>query len=200
MASSRKHEPLILASQSPRRSALLREAGIAFEAVSPKCEEPCVEDWPFSPHEFAQSTSYLKVRSISDDWPDRVILGADTVVALDGKLFGKAADRDDARRILEALTGVTQDVITGITLYEPSTGRRFIDHAATKVTMREMSDEELKAYLDSGEWAGKAGAYGIQGTADRFVTRTEGSFSNVVGLPVEMVVEALSTFGIEPDA
>jgi septum formation protein len=121
-------------------------------------------------------------------------------VALDGRLFGKPADRNDARRILESLTGVTQDVITGITIYEASTGRRVIDHAVTKVTMREMSEAELEAYLDSGEWAGKAGAYGIQGQADRFVTHTEGSFSNVVGLPVEQVVEWLSTFGIEPQA
>lgn len=150
--------------------------------------------WHYSPHEFAQAASYMKVRSISDDHPDRIILGADTVVALNGKLFGKPLDRDDARRILSTLAGTTQDVITGVSVYETASGRRLIEHALTRVTMRPMSDDEIEAYLDSREWEGKAGAYGIQGKADLFVEHTEGSFTNVVGLPIELVTEMLKQF------
>ena len=199
MATATDKRSIILASQSPRRSVLLREAGIAFEAVSPKHEEPDTSLWKFSPEEFAQSASYFKARSVADDYPDRVILAADTVVALQGKPFGKPVDRDDARRILSTLAGTTQQVITGVTLYEPASGRRLIEHAVTHVTMRLISDAELDAYLDTGEWEGKAGAYGIQESADAFVEKTEGSFSNVVGLPIELVLEMLAAFGAKPD-
>jgi len=193
-----RFQPIILASQSPRRVDLLREAGIAFEAVAPACVEPDMNSWPFSPEEFVESAAYQKACSIAERFPDRVILGADTVVALDGRIYGKPADREDARRILSALAGVTQDVISGVTILQPATGRRLTEHDVTRVTMRPMSDEEIEAYLDSGEWEGKAGAYGIQGTADRFVEKVEGSFSNVVGLPVERVLRMLAEFEVRP--
>ncbi|HPD29429.1 MAG TPA: Maf family protein [Phycisphaerae bacterium] len=190
--------PIILASQSPRRVDLLREAGIAFEAVAPTCVEPDVATWMRSPEEFVQLAAYQKVSSVAERYPDRVILGADTVVALNGRMYGKPADRDDARRILSALAGVTQDVITGVTILQPAKGRQLVECDVTRVTMRPMSEEEIEVYLDSGEWEGKAGAYGIQGTADRFVEKVEGSFSNVVGLPVERVLRMLAEFDIRP--
>ncbi len=190
--------PIILASQSPRRVDLLREAGIAFEAVAPACVEPDMNSWASSPEEFVESAAYQKASSVAERFTDRVILGADTVVALDGRIYGKPADREDARRILSALAGVTQDVISGVTILQPSAGRRLTEHDVTRVTMRPMSNEEIEAYLDSGEWEGKAGAYGIQGTADRFVEKVEGSFSNVVGLPVERVLRMLAEFGVRP--
>ncbi len=187
--------PIVLASQSPRRAALLREAGIAFETVLPRHDEPEPADWPFTPAEFAESASYFKARSVADDHPERVILAADTVVAHDGRLFGKPTDRDDARRILDAITGTTHEVITGVTLHDAARARRLIRHATTRITMRRMSPAELDAYLDTGEWQGKAGAYGIQDHADAFVERIEGSFSNVVGLPMELVSEMLTAIG-----
>ena len=192
--------PIILASQSPRRVDLLRAAGVAFEAVAPECAEPDMDSWPFSPEEFVQSAAYQKACSVAERFADRVILAADTVVALDGRIYGKPADRDDARRILSALAGVTQDVISGVTILQPASGKRLTEHDVTRVTMRPMSSEEIEAYLDSGEWEGKAGAYGIQGTADRFVEKVEGSFSNVVGLPVERVLRMLAEFDIRPCA
>lgn len=188
--------PLILASNSPRRASLLREAGIPFEVVIPTLEEPQCATWRFSPEEFAESASYFKARSVADTHDDRLILAADTVVALNGAIFGKPADRDDARRILRALSGTTQDVITGVTLLQPRRNRRFISHDVTRVTMRRMSDAELEAYLDSGDWEGKAGAYGIQNSGDAFIEKTEGSFSNVVGLPLELVTSMLERFGL----
>jgi septum formation protein len=177
---------------------LLRHAGIAFEAVTPVGPEPDMNTWSFAPEEFAESAAYQKACSVADRFHDRIILGADTVVALDGRIYGKPADREDARRILSALAGVTQDVITGVTILHPVGGKRLIEHDVTRVTMRPMSAEEIEAYLDSGEWEGKAGAYGIQGTADRFVEKVEGSFSNVVGLPVERVIRMLAEFGVRP--
>ena len=198
MVSDTHKMPIILASQSPRRSALLREARIAFESVPPRHDEPDAARWRFSPEEFAQSASYFKARSVADDYPDRVILAADTVVSLDERLFGKPTDRDDARRILSTLAGTTHQVITGAALYEPAASRRLIEHAVTHVTMRPMPADELEAYLDSGQWQGKAGAYGIQDRGDAFVERTDGSFSNVVGLPIELVLDMLAHFGIQP--
>jgi septum formation protein len=194
-----RRRPVILASQSPRRVDLLREAGIAFEAVSPVGPELEMDDRRFSPEEFVEAAACQKAESVADRFLDRIILGADTVVALNGRIYGKPTDRDDARRILSALAGVTQDVITGVTILQRAAGKRLVEHDVTRVTMRPMSPAEIEAYLDSGEWEGKAGAYGIQGTADRFVDRVEGSFTNVVGLPVERVLRMLAEFGIRPD-
>ncbi|MGQ9651039.1 MAG: Maf family protein [Phycisphaerae bacterium] len=193
-----KDRPIILASQSPRRVDLLREAGIAFEVVAPTCVEPDVATWTRSPEEFVRSAALQKASSVAHRYPDRVILGADTVVAVNGRIYGKPTDRNDARRILSALAGVTQDVITGVTILQPAKAVRLTECDVTRVTMRPMSVEEIEAYLDSGEWEGKAGAYGIQGTADRFVEKVQGSFSNVVGLPVERVLRMLATLGIRP--
>jgi len=189
-------KPIILASRSPRRSALLREAGIAFEAVSPKYQEPDPADWRSGPQAYAESVSQSKARSVADDYPDRVILGADTLVALGGEIIGKPVDQDDARAILRRLFGTTHQVMTGVTLYQPAAQQCITRHAVTTATMRPMSDEQLDAYLAGGEWKNKAGAYGIQGSADAFVTIVEGSFSNVVGLPVELLLDMLAEFGI----
>ncbi len=189
-----QHKPIILASQSPRRADLLREAGIPFEPVSPKYAEPQSLGWHLTPADFAEAASYFKARSVASDFPDRLILGADTVVALDNEIFGKPTDRADAARILKQLTGKDQEVITGVTLHEPSSGRRLIMHDVTHVTMRPMDEAQLEAYLDSNQWEGKAGAYGIQDHDDAFVSCTEGSFSNVVGLPIELLNRMLALF------
>jgi septum formation protein len=182
---------VILASQSPRRSVLLREAGIAFDAASPRFDEPDIDEEHAYPIQFAESNAYYKASSLADDYPERFILGADTVVALDNRMYGKPVDTDDARRILSTLTGTTHQVITGVALIHAATGRRMIRHDVTHVTMRKMTDREMNDYLATREWEGKAGAYGIQDEADKFVTNTEGSFSNVVGLPIELVLQML---------
>ncbi len=189
-------QPIILASQSPRRAALLREAGIAFEVVVPRELEPEPQDWPFSDVELAEIASYFKARCVAEDYPDRVVLAADTVVALEGRIFGKPADADDARRILSTLAGTTQDVITGVAICQQSTGRRLVRHDVTRVTMRAMSAEQIDAYIQSGAWQGKAGAYGIQDSGDAFIEKVEGSFTNVVGLPMELVTAMLAEFGV----
>jgi septum formation protein len=191
-------EPIVLASQSPRRKQLLREAGIAFEVVSPRYEEPDPTTWPSDPISYVESVSFAKARSISDSYPDRIILAADTTVALGNRMFGKPVDAADASRILGSLVGTTHRVITGVVLYQPTSGRRIFGHAMTLCRMRPMSQEQFDAYIRSGGWQGKAGAYGIQDGGDVFVELEEGSFSNVVGLPIDMVLEMLADFGIHP--
>lgn len=186
--------PIILASQSPRRAQLLREMGIDFEVVLPTREEPTPHGWQGTPAEFAESAGYFKAAGLADTHPGRTILAADTIVAVDGQIIGKARDRDHAREILRMLTSTPHEVISGVSLLRAGSDQRLIDHAVTRVFMRTMSESELEAYLDSGEWEGKAGAYAIQESADRYVQRIEGSFSNVVGLPVELLGEMFEKF------
>lgn len=188
----------VLASNSPRRRQLLSEAGYDFKVVSPPWPEPTAEAINRNAAEFAQAASYFKARSVASLCRSNVILAADTVVARDGRVFGKPVDREDARQILLSLSGTTHEVITGVTVLDPRSGRRVITMDRTTVTMRQMSPSELEEYLDSGEWQDKAGSYGIQDIGDKFVERISGSFSNVVGLPMELVTDLLERFHIEP--
>jgi len=191
--------PLVLASSSPRRQALLREAGIAFEVYPPPLVEPPFEQGGLSPRRWAEALSFFKARataaalrpsrdadgSARPGPPERLILAADTVAALADRALGKARDADDARAMLRELSTHPHQVITGVTLL--AGGRRLIRSETTTVFMKPMSAAEIDAYVASGEWVGKAGAYAIQETADRYVERIEGSLSNVVGLPIELL-------------
>lgn len=188
----------ILASESPRRAELLRDHGFHFDVVRPPLPEPSELAGCRCPTELAESLSFYKARSVAAEVISGVILAADTVSALHDDIFGKPRDRADAARILRALTGTTHQVITGVTVLDAATRRRQLAHNVTYVTMRAMTDAELESYLDTNAWVGKAGAYGIQDHGDRFVTRFEGSFSNVVGLPMELVADMLAKFGVVP--
>lgn len=181
---------LILASSSPRRRQLLAEAGLQFQVVAPPLPEPNQQSEGLSPAEHAEALAYFKARAVADLHPDALVLGADTVVAAAGRLLGKADDPEQARAMLESLSGTRHQVITGVALLGPG-GKRLITSDVTWVTMRKMTGQEIQAYVDSGEWVGKAGAYAIQMTADRYVEKLEGSFSNVVGLPMELVTRLL---------
>lgn len=188
----------ILASNSPRRRQLLSEAGYDFRVLSPPWPEPGPEHVASDAAGFAQAASYYKARSVASVSRSGVILAADTVVAREGRIFGKPIDRDDARRILTSLGGTTHEVITGVTVMDVRAHRRVIALDRTIVRMRAMSPTELDEYLDSQEWQDKAGAYGIQDIGDRYVESISGSFTNVVGLPMELVTRLLGRFGIEP--
>lgn len=189
---------LILASASPRRAQLLRDCGFVFRVVTPPFDEPDHLPGVTDPAALAEQLSRLKAEHARPLVSAGVILAGDTVAALQGEVFGKPRDRDDARRIISSLAGTTHQVITGITLLDAASGRSATAHAVTDVTMRLLSDSELDEYLDSGDWAGKAGAYGIQDHGDRFVTSIDGSFSNVVGLPLELATALLADWGIRP--
>jgi septum formation protein len=194
------HPPLILASASPRRADLLRSYGYDFRVIVPPHHEPEHFSADVKPTMQAEALSYFKARSVRHLIEEGIIIGGDTVVALYAKCFGKPMDREDARRILETITGTTHEVITGVTLLNAATDDRLIAHDVTEVTMRPMRGRELEAYLDSGAWEGKAGAYGIQDKGDAFVERVNGSFTNVVGLPMELLSEMLASWNIRPMA
>ena len=149
-----------------------------------------------TPQAAARQVAQRKAVAVAAKRPDALVLGADTVVAAGGGIIGKPADRGDAIAILSRLSGSRHAVITGVCLIDGAEGLRAADTVTTWVTMRPMTRQEIEAYVDSGEAYGKAGAYAIQETADRYVERVEGSFSNVVGLPMERVRELLDA--IEP--
>ncbi|MHC4222621.1 MAG: Maf family protein [Planctomycetota bacterium] len=176
---------LVLASASPRRHALLEEAGIRFRTVVPSAGEQAPERG--DPHTVAVANAREKALSVPADEP---VLGADTVVALGEMLLGKPRDSSHAGAILKLLSGTCHSVVTGVALvFGGEVRTRSVE---TRVTMRALTDREIESYIASGEAMGKAGAYAIQETADRFVTRLEGPYDNVVGLPLDAVRELLA--------
>ena len=187
--------PLILASVSPRRQTLMREYGYEVQVIAPPFEEPDHLGGQLPPEQLAEALSYYKAAGVAGLIEFGVVLSGDTIVSLDGCVFGKPVDRDDARTILQNLSGTTHRVITGVSLVDAKTHHRLIEYDSTAVSMRALTQEELEHYLDTGSWRGKAGAYGIQDRSDPFVQRIEGSFTNVVGLPMGLVGRMLARWG-----
>jgi septum formation protein len=185
---------LVLASASPRRRQLLAEAGWAFRVVEPPVPEPDDGWHGLGPNGLAEALAYFKARSVWEADPGDWVLGADTVCSHAGRIIGKPADEEDARAILRSLCGTRHAVITALAILGPP-AVRLIASDTTYITMRNASDADIQAYLDSGEWRGKAGAYAIQETGDRFVECVEGSFSNVVGLPLELLERMIDRIG-----
>ncbi len=177
----------VLASSSPRRAALLAEAGYRFTVIEPPMGEPTGSVDKLPPAQQAEALAYFKARSVVESArPNLPVLGADTVVALGNRVFGKPRDAAHAREMLSTLAGTQHEVITGVAAIGAG-GTRLIASDCTRVTMRRLSEAELTAYIAGGAWEGKAGSYGIQDADDPFVERYEGSFTNVVGLPMEML-------------
>jgi len=180
---------LVLASASPRRQELLGNAGISF-AVQPAD----VDETPLageSPRECAERLAREKALAVAQLRPHDVVLGADTIVVVDEAILGKPRDVDDAVRMLRLLSGRVHCVITGVCLVGPGTVKARTASETTLVTMSDFSDEEIRAYVATGEPMDKAGAYAIQGRASRWIPRIEGDYSNVVGLPVALVYRML---------
>ncbi len=180
---------LILASTSERRRRLMEEAGYDFEVLSPGLAEDDLR--ARDPRVLAESLAYAKARAAAERLDRGLVVGADTIVALDGEVLGKPADEADARRILGRLSGSTHEVITGLCVLNARRGERLIGADVTRVTMKRLTAQELDDYVKSGEGFGKAGAYAIQENGDRFVERLDGSFTNVVGLPMPMLADFL---------
>ena len=173
---------------------MLSEAGYKLDVVSPHLPEPTDLPESLSPTEYAEHLAHFKANCVAESHPNDCVLGADTVVAVNGKIIGKAADEKHAVEILTELSHTPHKVITGIALLGP--GEKFsIAAETTIVTMKPMTPGEIQDYVDSGEWIDKAGAYAIQESADRFVKKIDGSFSNVVGLPMELLLQLLKLSG-----
>ncbi len=185
---------LILASTSPRRAEILRDAGFPFAIVSSAVDETPIPSE--SPTELVQRLASAKAELVSArEVGPAIVLAADTVVALDGRIFGKPRNSDDARHMLEQLSGRTHSVVTGVTLIRlPDAERRtFVE--STLVHFAQLSAEEISRYLGTNEPHDKAGAYAIQGRAGRYIPRIEGDYFNVVGLPLAHVTQALAELG-----
>lgn len=182
---------LVLASQSPRRAALLEAAGFTFD-VDPVEVDERVRDGE-SPREYVARLALEKARYAACRNPGSVVLGADTAVLAGRRLLGKPADAADAAAMLKRLSGRTHRVLTGVALCLGSSTWTAVE--VTRVRFLRLTDREIAWYVGTGEPDGKAGAYAIQGLASRFVDRIEGSYTNVVGLPVSTVYRGLVTLG-----
>jgi septum formation protein len=179
---------LILASSSPRRRELLTEAGIAFTVQPADIDE--THRPGESPLAFTQRLAREKAEAVFAKHPTATVLGADTIVVCGEEILGKPSNEADAARMLKKLSGRDHQVITGVALISPSGTQ--IHAESTTVTMRKISEEEIKSYIATGEPMDKAGAYAIQGSAAAFIPRIDGDYSNVVGLPLKLVQQMLS--------
>jgi septum formation protein len=187
---------LVLASASPRRQELLRNAAIAFTVQPANIDEtPLAGE---SPRNYAERLAREKALTIAKTCPQDLVLGADTIVVVDETILGKPRDADDAARMLRLLSARTHEVITAVCIAKPVRSELRTDNRqltteseSTRVTMTEISDDEIRSYIATGEPLDKAGAYAIQGIASRWIPRIEGDYSNVVGLPVALVYRLL---------
>jgi septum formation protein len=181
---------LILASSSPRRAQILTREKVRFEIKIPDSSK---EENTFSdPVTHVLELSRRKTESVADEVEDGIILGADTIVVLDGEILGKPKNKNGAFSILKKLSGRMHQVYTGITLINKSTGKMISDYDVTKVKFNQLDEEEILNYIATGEPMDKAGAYGIQGMGNFLVDHIEGSLDNVIGLPTEKLQEMLS--------
>ena len=187
---------LILASASPRRQQLLREAGYEF-TVHPADVDEGAYPPKIMPSDLAEALAIRKAQSVAKQFPDDVVLGADTVVAFGDMILGKPKDADHARAMLALLSGTTHIVITGVSLVRLSADFFARSRVMSAVRMRELTPTEIEQYVQGGQWEGKAGGYGIQ-DRDPFVTRIAGCHTNIVGLPVPETKRLLSLAGVMP--
>jgi len=179
--------PLVLASTSQQRRAILTQLGIPFELAEPRYEE---HDPPRAdPVALVREHAAGKARSV-DSGDERPVLGVDTTVHLEGRVFGKPSGPGEAEEMLDALGGRTHEVVSGLCLRTP--GWEVVAHEVTRVSFRELNARDLAAYIGTGEWEGRAGAYAIQGAGAALVERVDGDYLNVVGLPAALLVRLLS--------
>jgi septum formation protein len=190
--------PLVLASASPRRAELLRAAGIPFEVLIADVDETALDGE--EPDEYVRRIADAKATAAAARAPGRVVLAADTIVVVEGQFLGKPTDEADARAMLRRLSGRVHEVWTGVALLVPNANPNVRPRTAvlsTAVEFARMSDADIDWYVASREPLDKAGGYAIQGLASRFVTRINGSYSNVVGLPVALVYDLCREAGIQ---
>lgn len=183
---------LILASSSPRRRELLSMCGLVFDVIPADVDEESFNARP--PEKLVRDLSFEKATVISRKNPEAAVIGADTIVVLDGEILGKPKDEAHAIQMLKRLQGKTHSVWGGFTIL--TDGERLTETCETKVAFMKLSDQEIKAYVKTGEPLDKAGSYGAQGIGASFVERIDGSYTNVVGLPLRECISALRRLGV----
>ncbi|MDX6516865.1 MAG: nucleoside triphosphate pyrophosphatase [Gaiellaceae bacterium] len=179
--------PLLLASTSPQRRAILQQLGVPFEVEAPRYVED--DEAGVAPVELVRAHAQGKARSLAGELEERPVLGVDTTVVLDGRIYAKPASAAEAAAMLDALAGRTHEVVSGLCLVTP--GWEELHHEVTRVSFRPVDARDLAAYVATEEWRGRAGSYAIQGLGAGFVERIEGDYLNVVGLPAALLVRLL---------
>ncbi len=185
---------LILASGSPRRKEFLSYLGIPFSIVIPHADESVLKDE--APSELVKRLSRLKASAVAKEYPDSVVIAADTVVSLNSEILGKPKNREESFLMIKKLQGKTHTVYTGTTIQQNNKVKNFV--CATYVTFAHLDDDLILTYVNSGEGDDKAGAYALQGIASMLIESVKGSVSTVIGLPICEVRECLKEFGIIP--
>ena len=186
---------IILASASPRRKELLKQIGLKFKVVPSEYEESL--DSGLDPHELAQRLSLEKANSVARIQPDALVIAADTLGVLNGKVLGKPHTESEARKMLAMLSGKAHSVITGFTIMDAATNKSLTRTVETRVYLRKLTSGEIDAYVKSGEPLDKVGGYAIQGLGAVIVERIEGDYFNVVGLPLRALAKSLKEFGVK---
>jgi septum formation protein len=180
--------PLVLASTSPQRRAILEQLGLPFDVVPPSYVE---DDGPeASPEELVKAHAVGKAHSVADGAGERPVLGVDTAVVLDGIVYGKAQGAGQAEEMLEALSGRTHEVVSGLCLL--TLAWEEVEAETTRVSFRALTPRDIARYVAEGEWDGRAGGYAIQGLGASLVERIEGDYLNVVGLPAALLIRLLA--------
>ena len=187
---------LVLASSSPRRAALLSEGGFEFEIASPRVAEKF--DAALTLRELTLWNAIRKGMSIAQMRPGAVVLAADTLVALGNQVIGKPMDLTEAARMLRRLSGRTHEVCSAVAIYQQTSGKSAVFRDVSRVRFHRLSNATIKDYIAKVGPLDKAGAYAAQGTGAEIIAKIEGSFTNVVGLPMEKTVAALAKFGVRP--
>ena len=184
--------PIILASASPRRRQLMSEAGYEFTVVPPEVDESTFETNDVDPIEYTKRLALAKAKNVALKCPDSFIIGADTIVDFRGRIIGKAADAKEAEQITRKLFSAPHKVITGVAIVRLSDGMELIQSDSTTVYPRKMTADQIADHIKGGSWRDKAGAYAIQETGDEFVEKIEGSLTNVMGLPMDLLESLLA--------
>ena len=184
----------ILASTSPRRRELLAQAGYKFKVVEPDIDESAFWSETIDACEYAKRLALAKARNVAEKFPNLLVIGADTVVDFDGRIVGKADNAKQAKQIVRELFSRPHKVITAVAIVRLSDSLKIIESDVTTVYPKKMSEEQIAAHIKSDTWRDKAGAYAIQEKGDEFVERIEGSLTNVMGLPMELLAGLLKKY------
>jgi septum formation protein len=192
MRSGRK--PIILASRSPRRKEILERSGLSFTVQESNYEEDLSLDLP--PHALARHLSEGKAMALAAKHRNALVIAADTFIVLGGRVLGKPRDEEEARRMLRALSGKAHSVITGFAVVDAGSGKTAARSVETRVWFKELAEDAIADYIKTGEPLDKAGAYAIQGGGEKLIEKIEGDYLNVVGLPLEELVEVLKLFRV----
>jgi septum formation protein len=185
---------IILASASPRRKELLADAGYEFKVVVPDIDESAFLPERLEPCQHAKQLALAKAKTVASKYPDSLVIGADTIVDFNGQIIGKPTDADNAEKITRTLFSKPHKVITAVALVRLSDNTEIIESDITKVYPKKMTNEQIIEHIKSESWRDKAGAYAIQENGDEFIEKIEGSLTNVMGLPMELLQQLLQGF------